>query len=287
MDIAKACDLAEGARQQLQQLREDPNSVLVESDLFDDVVWDNTRRSNGKEDEWKRGTFYMVIDQMLSSLDDRFEQNKEIFRCLSYFKPSMFESIRNFKQREFENLVKAIEPFCELYQINSDDCAKELRSFAHCYPKFTNLPDSIANNIEHISMEDKSLSEFSEHSDSEVEDEDDDVSDDNDECKIDNSFVSLLHILEHKDFVLRDAFLILCKVVSIAAAIPISSCSAERAFSVLKRVKTRLRYSMLQDRLEALLLIATEKNIVKFLNRDQIIYAYGRSSAELSRYLIP
>ena len=39
---------------------------------------------------------------------------------------------------------------------------------------------------------------------------------------------------------------------AIAVAIPISSVTAERSFSALKRVKTRIRSTMLQGRLEAL-----------------------------------
>ena len=56
-----------------------------------------------------------------------------------------------------------------------------------------------------------------------------------------------------------DAFLELSKAYSIAMAIPISSCTAERA---LKRVKTRLRSTMVQERLDGLLLIAVERKIL-------------------------
>ena len=56
-----------------------------------------------------------------------------------------------------------------------------------------------------------------------------------------------------------DAFPELSKAYSIALAIPISSCTAGRSFSALKRVKTRLTSNMMQERLDGLLLIAVER----------------------------
>ena len=83
-----------------------------------------------------------------------------------------------------------------------------------------------------------------------------------------------------------DAFPELSKAYSIALAIPISSCTAERSFSALKRVKTRLRSTMMQERLDGLLLIAVKRNILKTINSDAIIDEFARSSAELSRALL-
>ena len=50
-----------------------------------------------------------------------------------------------------------------------------------------------------------------------------------------------LHILCREVYHLKDTFPELCKVHGIISAIPISSCTAERSFSALKRVKTWLR----------------------------------------------
>ena len=57
---------------------------------------------------------------------------------------------------------------------------------------------------------------------------------------------------------LTAAFDQLLKVVKIALALPVSTASNERFFSVLKRVKTYLRTTCGQDRLSNLLLIAVE-----------------------------
>ena len=69
------------------------------------------------------------------------------------------------------------------------------------------------------------------------------------------------------DYHLVDAFPTLCKVYAIAVAIPISSATAERSFSALKRVKTHIRSSMSQERLEALLLMTNERKILMSLDK--------------------
>ena len=63
-----------------------------------------------------------------------------------------------------------------------------------------------------------------------------------------SSFTIASCILCNETCHLKDAFPELCKVYGIICPIPISSCStAERSFSVLKRVETRLRSMMMQE----------------------------------------
>ena len=70
---------------------------------------------------------------------------------------------------------------------------------------------------------------------------------------------------------------------AIAVAIPISSATAERSFSALKRVKTRIRSTMLQGRLEALLLMAVERQILHSLDKQCIIDMFAKTSKELTK----
>lgn len=60
-------------------------------------------------------------------------------------------------------------------------------------------------------------------------------------------------------------------LMRIYLAIPSTSVAAERAFSVLKRIKTWLRNSMEQDRLSALSIINIEKEFSREINIDNII----------------
>ncbi|XP_068756927.1 zinc finger MYM-type protein 1-like [Montipora capricornis] len=58
---------------------------------------------------------------------------------------------------------------------------------------------------------------------------------------------------------LHDILPVLYKVASILATIPATSCSAERSFSALRRIKTFLRSAMGQDRLSSIAVINIER----------------------------
>ncbi|ESO12143.1 hypothetical protein HELRODRAFT_153308, partial [Helobdella robusta] len=57
----------------------------------------------------------------------------------------------------------------------------------------------------------------------------------------------------------------------IFASLALSSTSAERALSKLKIIKNRLRSTMANDYLSALMIIAAEKDILQTFTDDQII----------------
>ena len=98
-------------------------------------------------------------------------------------------------------------------------------------------------------------------------------------------FLEALKILAHPEYHLVDAYPTLCKVYAIAVAIPISSATAEHSFSALKRVKTRIRSTTLQRRLEALLLMAVEWQILHSLDKQCIIDMFAKTSKELTNAL--
>ena len=71
------------------------------------------------------------------------------------------------------------------------------------------------------------------------------------------------------------------KALKILAMIPATSCSAERSFSSLRRLKTYLRNSMGQERLSSLALLHIEREYVnKVLKEDmtKMIDVFGQRS---------
>ena len=71
------------------------------------------------------------------------------------------------------------------------------------------------------------------------------------------------------------------KALKILAVIPATSCSAERSFSSLRRLKTYLRNSMGQERLSSLALLHIEREYVnKVLKEDmtKMIDVFGQRS---------
>ena len=71
----------------------------------------------------------------------------------------------------------------------------------------------------------------------------------------------------------QNVFPNLFKLLKLFLTVPVSTASAERSFSVLKRVKNYLRNSMLQERLSHLAMLAIEKTD---LNLDDCVEVYAR-----------
>ncbi|CAI6353892.1 unnamed protein product [Macrosiphum euphorbiae] len=58
--------------------------------------------------------------------------------------------------------------------------------------------------------------------------------------------------------------------------LPVANCSAERAFSKLKRLKNELRSTMKNPRLNALSLMTIERSLLKEINTDEIIVEFQK-----------
>ena len=72
---------------------------------------------------------------------------------------------------------------------------------------------------------------------------------------------------------------VLYEVATILASIPATSCSAEQSFSALRRMKTYLRTTMAQERLNSIAIINIEReytNKVIISSMDTIVDTFGR-----------
>ena len=86
---------------------------------------------------------------------------------------------------------------------------------------------------------------------------------------------------------LHDILPVLYKVASILATIPATSCSAERSFSALRRIKTFLRSTMGQDRLSSIAVINIQRKYAnKTMQNDmqRIIDIFGSRSNRSSYF---
>ena len=65
------------------------------------------------------------------------------------------------------------------------------------------------------------------------------------------------------------------KLMKIALTLPLTSTScAERAFSKLKLIKSRLRSTMKQERLESLILMSVENDLLEELDSENLVQAF-------------
>lgn len=68
-----------------------------------------------------------------------------------------------------------------------------------------------------------------------------------------------------------DIFKQFLQVLRIFVVIPVTSCSCERTFSKLTIIKNKLRSTMSQDRLNALLFLFVEQKMTSNVNIDKVI----------------
>ena len=102
MDFGSANSLVSGALSQLQRLRDEPHRVTEQLKKFKGLQWDVDKqrpcrnRDEGENPEvlWRKNTFYSILDQILTSLRWRFEQNKDIFSAISLFSPKNFPVVK-------------------------------------------------------------------------------------------------------------------------------------------------------------------------------------------------
>jgi hypothetical protein len=67
--------------------------------------------------------------------------------------------------------------------------------------------------------------------------------------------------------------------------IPVTVASAERSFSKLKLIKTYLRTTMSQERLNGLAMISIENEYLDKLNYDDLIEDFASKNARRSNFL--
>ena len=76
---------------------------------------------------------------------------------------------------------------------------------------------------------------------------------------------------------LRPAYSSVWKLVRVALTIAVTTTESERFFSTMKRIKTRLRSTMTEDRLSDLSILSIENELAKRLQDNDIIDEFASS----------
>ena len=211
--------------------------------------------------------------------------------------------MKNFKTAH--DLQACLNTFCETYNIDAFRCADELFNFARSFEKFDCSTVCQQEDDDDEGEDDEGDDDYDDGEDNngyddDHEDDNDEISSTSDNEQSDSggkkaekqtkkkvpSFSEALSLLCNPDYSLVDAYPTLCHVYAIAMAIPVSSSTAERSFSALKRVKTRIRSSMVQEILESLLSMSVERKILHKCDKEHLINLYAGLSHELSKALL-
>ena len=172
------------------------------------------------EEVWKRNTLYVVLHKILSSLRDRFENNRALYERLSVFHPSNFSMLVKTGKIVCD-LIPTVTPFYERFHLDFIKCAQERCVFreyaANCFAH----PQLLYRNMKVMRSKLKKMKMLKKL-----------------KKRTNQVRAAIMHRLSQQRYTflcnetyhLKDAFPELCKVYGIICTIPISSCTAERSF---------------------------------------------------------
>lgn len=243
----------------------------------------NDNPMNDPIKKFKIECYYGALDLIQTELNDRFgEKSSGLLKDLSLLSRKRILEVRllpnSLPKDAFKQVVELYGEFLE-----RDALIRNYLDFCENYLEFENtltLPEYIHT---------KTPNQDSDESEEFFDDFEQYKSDDEDEAStVDkthnensgsmNKLFQLFCVLQ-----LRSVFPSLYTLLQIAVTLPVSSCSVERTFSKLKLVKTKLRSTMTEDRLENLMKITCEQDCES--NNERIIQYFSTKSALLSKAL--
>jgi len=224
-------------------------------------------------DKFKTEVYFVILDQITNSILMRFDGARNILKDFSILSHDHLMATCNgepIPNNLFETLVQWI-PSLQLEELKN-----EYLIFAS---SFKNLHSSLILTSLTNSENEISIEENTDACDS------DSSSNSNTLTKIAEKNLTSIQILKLiSSYGLCAAFPNLYVAYKYLCTIPATSVSSERSFSKLKLIKTRLRSTMQQNRLESLLLLSCEKDID--IDLEEAINKYALNSNVLKKLLL-
>ena len=313
IDLLSAAVLLENTLSQITALRNQFDGVMSSAQMFMDATdiefepLPTTRSRKRKKmpgemssdetivdpaDSFRVKTFYVMVDTVTTQLHKRFKGDSdvtlELIKDLSLLsRKRLIEVCENPKCLPQD----AFNSFCSIYSKYSDanEVRKEFVTFSSCFKeleKTIEIPSSLhADAATNSSEVEQGMDLDSElESDCENEVEGIDLAEES-ASKVCSNVGSLPQIFKlFCKAKLKTVFPNLHAVLKIAVTLSLTSVSTERSFSKLNRVKTDLRSTMGDERLEGLLTIACENDIP--IDVEKIIDLFASRSSVLMENLM-
>ncbi|KAL4123372.1 hypothetical protein QTP88_015568 [Uroleucon formosanum] len=219
------------------------------------------------KDNFKIQVYFTVLDQICTSITSRFEGSREILSDLSLLSVDRLIATNKGSPIPEDNFVY-LDKWIPNLQI--DQLKLEYSTFAYNFLKFKST----------ITIEKLHEKVMVSESDEDTSVDSDEVN--SEETKTKMTVLNVLKLLN--TFNLISAFPNMYMAYKFLCTIPATSVSSERTFSKLKLIKTRIRSTMVQKRLDSLMLLSCEKDII--INIDEAINKYANTSKLLQEALL-
>lgn len=289
MDLAVAAHLIKTCRRRFVELRSDANvdsswnNVVGKAKAFAnefgiDCNISERRRIRKKmdgelcndepltgENRLRVNVYYRILDEICGQLNERFsDEQTDLMSEIAQFSTLQLRKCQPITE-------DSIKTLCKTYSIDSSEIVSEYNEFMQMYKDLskhlqTNSP------IHHPASDD---------SDAEV----------GEDCECNEESSSKYHkenisLLEPLGILYSlSGYQHLLRLYWTLVTLPVSSCSAERALSRLRIIKNRLRSTMCDEWMKALMILACEKDIMQNISNDRIINSFAGLSDILKRQL--
>jgi len=294
IDLLGAVNYIENVLFNIKELRNDSKfeSIVLEKDkfieskkdnlLFTPLVHSRVRRIKKMPGElasdeefadpvqnFKIKSYYVILDIVSIQIQDRFnESSTPLLKDISLFQR---KRLKDVSSNASSLSVDAFQGFESIYGkfVSAVDLRREYVQFSNGYfsfEKFIQLPKRIHNVSDHIFHDTDDEQGFEESGFGPYE-----------QYKDSTPLQTIYNVCHMTG--LKDIFPAISTALEIALTLPVTSASPERAFSKLKLIKTRLRSTMIEDRLEALMIISSEKDIP--VNNTEVIDIFSSYSSVL------
>ncbi|XP_025198446.1 zinc finger MYM-type protein 1-like [Melanaphis sacchari] len=268
MDFIQAMKLVMNTKQQLQDMQHD----LYEKDIQEKPVSlkkkmpgenQNDKRLSSAKERYISEVYNVTLDIAINKIEDRYSNSENIFNDIFFFSPEHLQNQTTAIPNSFEYICNWLSAF----KIDKENLSTEYHLFAS---NFNNLmkdgPENISEKFPKIFDEDS----------------------DNDSILEDDNFRDLLQVSNILQKLCKmgmaSAFPNLSLAYKAICTLPPTSASAERCFSKLKLIKTNLRSTMSESRLDHLMVISCNPDID--INMDDAIDKFGSRSNLLRSNLL-
>jgi hypothetical protein len=214
-----------------------------------------------------------ITDQVVESLKSRFEKNGALYRDMACLSPENFPEVAtNLPQDALETLSVHLEQFDsratkQNLQVELVNLAKNWhrlkRGLSEEYSE-SRKPDSYIESVQDVDMQVMESSLVCKR------------------CK--NCAVCVFFTLKEYSL-LTDAYSIIGLAYKYMLTLSTTQVACERSFSTLKFIKNRLRSSMSEQNLDALMLMCVEKDILAQVDCEMVIDKVAENSNLLTKLL--
>ncbi|KAJ4933945.1 hypothetical protein JOQ06_006753 [Pogonophryne albipinna] len=220
----------------------------------------------------------VILDTVTDSLQRRYAANAVLCSDFACMDPKHFPQIRSkgLQKVALEELSKCLMKFDERATVGT--LQAELTSLANQWETLKMSP------LDNYTIRGSTVSGLPGESGQTV-DLEEGLELENRSCSTCKNCPICCHLILSHYNLLTDAYHIIGLGYKFLLTLSVTQVACERTFSTLKFVKNRLRTSMTQDRLEAFLLMSTEKEILMGLDIDNVIDKVAETSELMRRQL--